>query len=738
MSQAMLSCSGAVRRAAKAVGDRHFTWATPMAADLVRHDPEQVFLAGVRHHHLANTAYPIGHVHTLKPYRVTRTRSQKEIARVVRGAYGGLEELMLYAHVPFCPVRCQFCEYTVVDPRIGQREEAQVAYFEALLKEIELYSEVLGGTMGKKVVGFDIGGGTPSMARSKEIGRVLEAVNRLYSLDPSTMEISIETTPKIAAAELSKLKDYFAMGIRRISMGLQTTDFEQAQQLGRDDANAGKEYVRRAVENVRAAGFSSFNIDLMYGFPLKKSAQRRGVDPWAQTVKDCMALGPEHITLYRMRYKGTKMEHLQDRVGLEQVNSQAALAHELLTCGGYAGMVGKNTFSRVKGNTGCSDYLDRRVREAVPYIGFGLGAQSFSHHSLAYNLGAVTKTMSQYLRSVDLGRLPIQDLYHLPREASIGKMASVSFYYGGIDLGAFKNCFGAELEEVFSAAVPFLLEHGLMHYTDEAGREPGIARLQLTADGKSNFGGCVAQFYSPAVQGYLLQLPGGEAFAPNSLANLAAASWQSRAERTKERSGATLSPETPVADARKKCPAGMPAAPVLSTVRFTFVGGGEEREVEAPLGVSLLEVARANGVDIQAACQGECACSTCHVLLSDDSAGAVSQPSEEEQDMLELAIGNQDTSRLSCKVLVEESLRGARIGIPDDVLTARAGLGKALQAGLEKADGIQADFLGGALAPGQLPQAKPSLQLGKASHLNWLGRIALRRKSEMTIIESRP
>ena len=56
---------------------------------------------------------------TIKPYRVPRTRSQAEIAGAVQGAYGNLGELMLYAHVPFCPVRCQFCEYTVVDPRVG-------------------------------------------------------------------------------------------------------------------------------------------------------------------------------------------------------------------------------------------------------------------------------------------------------------------------------------------------------------------------------------------------------------------------------------------------------------------------------------------------------------------------------------------------------------------------------------------------------------------------------------------
>jgi len=185
-----------------------------------------------------------------------------------------------------------------------------------------------------------------------------------------------------------------------------------------------------AIENIRKAGFQSFNIDLMYGFPLRAGR----ADPWGDTVRDCIALQPEHITLYRMRYKGTSMEHLADRVDLAQVNEQEALARQILEEAGYKGATGKNTFSRLPGSSGCSDYLDKRVVKAVPYIGLGLGAQSFSHHTLSYNLGAVTKKLEQYVRSCELGRVPVQDLYHLSQRAAIAKMISVSFYFGGIDL----------------------------------------------------------------------------------------------------------------------------------------------------------------------------------------------------------------------------------------------------------------------------------------------------------------
>jgi len=302
------------------------------------------------------------------------------------------------------------------------------------------------------------------------------------------------------------------MGIRRISMGLQTTDFTLAKKLGRDDANASMDYVNQAVENIRNAGFKSFNIDLMYGFPLSKRIE----DPWPQTVLDCLELKPDHVTLYRMRYKGTKMAHLQDRVQLSQVNSQEAIARKLLEQHGYIGMIGKNTFSRTHGSSGCSDYLDRRVVRAIPYVGYGLGAQSFSRHSLQYNLGAVTKKLDQYIRSLELGRIPIQDLYHLSARAAMAKMISVSFYYGGIDLDAFQECFGVELIDVFAPEVRFLVSGKLMEFqTSINGR-----RLQMTPSGKRHFGGVVALFYSPAVQRHVINLAGGEIFQEDVVASL--------------------------------------------------------------------------------------------------------------------------------------------------------------------------------------------------------------------------
>ena len=131
----------------------------------------------------------------------------------------------------------------------------------------------------------------------------------------------------------------------------------------------------------------------------------------------------------------------------------------------------------------------------------GLGAQSLSEVTLAYNSGAADKRLEHYQRQVEAGELPIQDLYHLSREAAMGKMISVSFYFGEINLASFRHKFGLSLEEAFPAEVAFLLENGLMAYS--GGGDP---TLRLTASGEKNYNGVIALFYAGAVKAHLLEM----------------------------------------------------------------------------------------------------------------------------------------------------------------------------------------------------------------------------------------
>ncbi len=91
---------------------------------------------------------------------------------------------------------------------------------------------------------------------------------------------------------------------------------------------------------------------------------------------------------------------------------------------------------------------------------------------------------------------------------------------------------------------------------------------------------------------------------------------------------------------------------------------GTRREVEAPLGLSVLEIAHKHGVDIEGACEGSLACSTCHVIVEGDRFGQLGTPSEDEEDMLDLAFGLEKTSRLGCQIVMSDALDGLVVRLP--------------------------------------------------------------------------
>jgi ferredoxin, 2Fe-2S len=91
---------------------------------------------------------------------------------------------------------------------------------------------------------------------------------------------------------------------------------------------------------------------------------------------------------------------------------------------------------------------------------------------------------------------------------------------------------------------------------------------------------------------------------------------------------------------------------------------GTRREVEAPLGLSVLEIAHRNGIDLEGACEGSLACSTCHVIIDPEWYELLKDATEDEEDMLDLAFGLTRTSRLGCQIIITEELDGLTVTLP--------------------------------------------------------------------------
>ncbi|HQT61672.1 MULTISPECIES: ferredoxin family 2Fe-2S iron-sulfur cluster binding protein [unclassified Acidiphilium] len=107
---------------------------------------------------------------------------------------------------------------------------------------------------------------------------------------------------------------------------------------------------------------------------------------------------------------------------------------------------------------------------------------------------------------------------------------------------------------------------------------------------------------------------------------------------------------------------------------MTFIErDGTRRTVDAPSGLSVLEIAHKHGIDIEGACEGSLACSTCHVIVEPDWFAKLAAASEDEEDMLDLAFGLEKTSRLGCQIVMSPVLDGLVVKLPAGVRNAQDG-----------------------------------------------------------------
>lgn len=439
---------------------------------------DEIFDMGIKFHHYTNTAYPL-RVNSLAEYELHDVAA---IRTLVEGNIRAQKNLNLYVHVPYCKARCKFCEYVVMnDPN----EVPQDKYVDYLLKEMEMYRGIVGQT---PIVGYDLGGGTPMYLTEYNLKRISESI-RKFNFAPG-VSWSIETTPVIASKELEKLKMVRNLGYDRISMGFQTVSATLLESLGRE---GGKSIYEQAVRNIRLAGYKRLNIDLMYGF-LNQSDE-----DFANTVKYTIAMDPEYITLYRNRYKGTKLEKESQGVSLFKANRQYEIAYRLLREAGFMANVGKNTFSRVEGDLGTSDYLTTRVVNATSYIGMGLGAQSFVGNYLAYNLGCDNHKMDRYFAAIERNELPINDIADMPLAEVRAKALSVMFYFGFISMKSYRERFGEDFREVFANEIKYLEDNSLMHFVDDD-------TFMLTEYGSHHLYGIIPFFYSQRSKEEMFQM----------------------------------------------------------------------------------------------------------------------------------------------------------------------------------------------------------------------------------------
>ncbi len=192
-------------------------------------------------------------------------------------------DLGVYVHVPFCEHVCPYCDFAVVAVgRLAGADEDDLV--SGLLEEWRRWR---GEVAGRPVASVYFGGGTPSLLRPKSLGRLLEALAADLALQGA--EITVELNP--GQLEVSRVPELRALGVTRLSVGLQSTDGEVLRRLGR--AQRADEALR-GLETCLAAGFESLSADLIYGAPGQTVA---GLLRDAERV---IALGVPHVSAYAL------------------------------------------------------------------------------------------------------------------------------------------------------------------------------------------------------------------------------------------------------------------------------------------------------------------------------------------------------------------------------------------------------------------------------------------------------
>ncbi len=191
--------------------------------------------------------------------------------------------LSLYIHIPWCIKKCPYCDF---NSHAIKADTPEAAYIDALLSDLAI--DIQRYTITRPINSIFIGGGTPSLFSPESIDRLLRGIEQQITLKEN-IEITLEANP--GTFESHKFAEFRALGINRLSIGVQSFNDKLLKKLGR--VHSANEAVI-AAEIAHQSGFDNFNLDLMFGLPDSIP------DDSIKDVTTAISLKPTHISLYQL------------------------------------------------------------------------------------------------------------------------------------------------------------------------------------------------------------------------------------------------------------------------------------------------------------------------------------------------------------------------------------------------------------------------------------------------------
>lgn len=368
--------------------------------------------------------------------------------------------LMLYVHIPFCVKKCAYCDFLS-----GPANAEEIGtYVTALCREIDWYREV---AAKYEVDSIFFGGGTPSILNENLITQVMTRIRDVFYIKDEA-EITIECNP--GTVSRNKLECYKSLGINRISFGLQSTDNQELEHLGRIHT------YETFLENyalARELGFHNINIDLMSALPGQTK------ESYCETLNKIIALGPEHISAYSLILEeGTPFYEMygedgkyQDMIPSEEADRQ--MYHEtkrMLQEAGYERYEISNYAKQGYASRHNVGYWRRRE-----YIGLGLGASSYINKERFHNTDDMEMYQEECCKHGNVLRKESNLLYNIRKDRQLlsqqEEMEEFMFLglrlVKGVKKEEFYTMFQQEIEEVYLDVINKLKAEHLLESNNE-------------------------------------------------------------------------------------------------------------------------------------------------------------------------------------------------------------------------------------------------------------------------------
>ncbi len=345
----------------------------------------------------------------------------------------------LYLHIPYCLHKCGYCDFN--SHKINTEEMDQ--YVEALIREIETYSQSSGPTSGKIIETIFFGGGTPTTLPVKSLARILETCRDRFPLSPDC-EITLEANP--ATILKDELKDLRSAGFNRLSVGVQSFHKKDLDLLERVHS---VEEVYLTLDRAREAGFDNLSIDLMFALPGQTLAV------WESNLDKAIKINPEHLSTYNLTVEpNTAFQAYQSRGELVMPPEDLQLEHyqasiDRLTQAGYKHYEISNFAKPGKECRHNMVYWENRE-----YLGLGAGASSYVN-------GVRTKNWnlpSRYIREVNSRGRAVEFAEKLESGKALGEtlMLGLRLLEKGVSMDQLDKRFRISFREVYGKVLSAL------------------------------------------------------------------------------------------------------------------------------------------------------------------------------------------------------------------------------------------------------------------------------------------